>query len=64
MTLGIGGAVLATRAMRALLFGVDPLDPLTFTLVCILLAAAALLASWIPARRAAAVDTAIALRAQ
>jgi putative ABC transport system permease protein len=46
------------------LFGVDPLDPLTFALVCLLLAASALFASWIPARRAARVDPAIALRAQ
>ncbi len=64
MILGVGGAILATRALRALLFGVDPLDPLTFAVVCVILAAAALLASWIPARRAAGVDPAVALRAQ
>jgi ABC-type lipoprotein release transport system permease subunit len=56
--------MLATRAMRALLFDVSPLDGLTFAVVCVVLAVAATLASWLPARRAAAVDPVVAMRAE
>jgi len=51
-----------TRVMRTLLFGVSVRDPLTFALVPLLLAAVALLACWLPARRAAKVDPMQALR--
>ena len=50
--------------MRSLLFGVGASDPLTFALVALVLVAAAGAASYLPARRAAAVDPALALRAE
>ncbi len=58
---GLGAVVLA-RLMSGLLFGVAPTDPLTFTGVPIVLAAVALLACWLPARRAARIDPMEALR--
>jgi putative ABC transport system permease protein len=61
---GLGGAVLLTRLMRGLLYGVGPGDPLTFAAVALLLGAVALLASWLPARRATRVDAVVALRAE
>ncbi len=59
---GLGGALALTRVMRTLLFGVEPSDPLTFVAVSLLLLAVALLACWLPARRAARVDPMEALR--
>jgi putative ABC transport system permease protein len=59
---GLVGAYGLTRYVRALLFGVQPTDPLTFVLVVFLLGAVALVACWIPARRALRVEPAIALR--
>ena len=50
--------------MKALLFGVSPFDPLTFAVVPLVLAIAAVLASYLPARRAAAVDPMQALRSE
>jgi predicted permease len=64
LAIGLVGAVLATRTMSALLFGVSALDGLTFAVVCLVLAGAATLASWLPARRAAAVDPVVAMRAE
>jgi hypothetical protein len=61
---GLIGAALMTRAMTALLFGVSALDPLTYAAVAIALGGTAVLASYLPARRASRVDPAIALRAQ
>jgi ABC-type antimicrobial peptide transport system permease subunit len=59
---GIVAAIAATRLLSTLLFGVSPLDPTTFIAVSALLAAVALLASYIPTRRAASVDPMVALR--
>ena len=62
--LGAAGAALLTRLMTDLLFGVQPFDPLTFGAVAAVLAAVALLASYVPGRRATQVDPVIALRAE
>jgi putative ABC transport system permease protein len=60
--IGIAGALALTRFMSSLLYGVTPTDPLTFTAVSLILIAVALLACYIPARRAANVDPMVALR--
>jgi len=61
---GLLGAWVAARGMSGLLFGVSPSDPLTFGLVTVLLLGVALLAAWIPARRAARVDPVVALKSE
>ena len=63
IALGIGVAVVLTRVMSAFLFGVGPLDPMTYAVVSGVLAAVALLATYLPARRASRVDPIVALRA-
>jgi putative ABC transport system permease protein len=60
--IGIAAALGVTQFLGALLFGVHPADPLTFAAVAFLLAAVALLACYIPARRAMHVDPIVALR--
>ncbi len=60
--LGIVASLAATRVMSGLLFAVSPTDPMTFALVAAVLASVALLANYLPARRAAKVDPAVALR--
>jgi putative ABC transport system permease protein len=60
--IGLLGAWGLTRFLRTMLFGVTPSDPLTFVTVSLLLMSVALLASFIPARRAAKVDPMVALR--
>jgi predicted permease len=64
LALGLGGAFLTTQLLQSLLFGIDERDPLTFVAVAVLLAAVALLAIWLPARRATQVDPIIALRTE
>jgi ABC-type antimicrobial peptide transport system permease subunit len=63
---GIGVAVAAvlTRGMTSLLFGITPLDPVTYLVVVALLVTAALVACAVPARRARRVDPGVALRAE
>jgi predicted permease len=61
---GLAGAVALTRVLGSLLFGVNPVDPLTYTVVSIGLIAAAMVASYIPALRAMGVDPVEALRAE
>jgi predicted permease len=63
IAVGIGAAVVITRVMSSFLFGVGPMDPMTYAAVSAVLAAAALLATYVPARRASLVDPIIALRA-
>lgn len=62
IVIGLGGAWAATRIMRSLLYSVSPTDPLVFLSVPLVFAAIALLASLLPARKAAAVNPVIALR--
>jgi putative ABC transport system permease protein len=61
---GVGAAVAVTRLMSSLLFGVSPTDPLTYALVAAALISVALVASYVPARKAAGVDPMVALRAE
>ncbi len=61
LVLGAAAAVALTRFMRSLLHGVAPVDPITYFAVATLLAAVAVLASWLPAHRAAATDPVHAL---
>jgi predicted permease len=60
--IGLAAALALTRLMESLLFGVSPTDALTFTLVSLSLAAIALLACYLPARRATKIDPLAALR--
>jgi len=62
--LGTGAAAAVTQWMKSLLFGISPLDPVTYLFVPLVLAAAAALASYLPARRAAAIDPASTLKAE
>jgi predicted lysophospholipase L1 biosynthesis ABC-type transport system permease subunit len=64
LAVGLVAALAVTRVLRALLFEVSATDPLTFFAVALLLGVVAFLASYLPARRAARVDPAIALRAE
>jgi len=62
--LGLAGALVLTRTVSSLLFGVTATDPMAFGSVTLLLLAAALLACYLPARRAAKVDPVVALRSE
>ena len=62
VVIGLIGAVALTRLMQGVLYGIEPTDPLTFGAVALGLLAVAALASWLPARRAASVDPAVAIR--
>jgi len=64
VVIGLGTAAAVARLMRTLLFGVSPLDPLSFAVVPLMLAVAAALASFLPASRVASVNPVDALRAE
>jgi putative ABC transport system permease protein len=64
VAVGAVGALLASRLMTRLLYGVSPTDPLTFVAITVLLGAVALLASWLPARRAVLTRPTAALTAE
>jgi predicted permease len=64
VAIGLGAAVGLMRLMKSLLFGISPLDPLTYAAAPVVLVAAAVLASYLPARRAATVDPVEALKAE
>ena len=61
---GLAGAMLSARLLRGFLFEVNPLDPLTFCAVPLLMLLLALIAAWIPALRAASIDPMLALRSE
>ena len=62
LCIGVAGALVVTRWMSSVLFGVKPTDPLTFVVVALVLGTVAFLASYVPARRAMRVDPIVALR--
>ena len=62
LALGLVIALAGTRLMSGLIVGIKPSDPLTFTVVVLLLTGIALFACWIPARRATRIDPLVALR--
>jgi putative ABC transport system permease protein len=63
-SLGLGGALGMTQLLKTLLFGVSAADPLTFSVITAVLMIVALLACWIPARRAAGMDPLVSLRVE
>ena len=62
IAIGLGAAGIATRLMSSLVYGVSPTDTLTFAMVAVALSAVALLATYLPARRASQIDPIAALR--
>jgi putative ABC transport system permease protein len=64
LAIGLGGAFAATRLLRSLLYEVGIWDPFTFAAIVVLLSLVAVLAAWLPARRATRISPMIALRAE
>jgi len=62
--LGLAGALIVTRVLQSMLFDLTPSDPATYVSIVALLGVAAIVASWIPARRASRVDPVVALRSE
>jgi putative ABC transport system permease protein len=63
-TIGLAAALVATRVLQSMLFDLTPSDPATYASIVGLLGFAAIVASWLPARRASRVDPVVALRAE
>jgi putative ABC transport system permease protein len=64
LCVGIAGAFFVSQSLTSLLFGVTPMDPLNFLAVSLVLLAVASAASYLPARRAAAIDPMAAIRSE
>jgi putative ABC transport system permease protein len=64
LVLGVAGALIGTRLIRGLLFGVAPNDPLTLAAVAVMMVLVGVAACWLPALRAAKIDPAVAIRRQ
>jgi putative ABC transport system permease protein len=64
IAIGVGIALVLTRAMSAFLFGVGPMDPITYAAVSTVLAGMTLAGTYLPAHRAACIDPVVALRAE
>jgi putative ABC transport system permease protein len=64
LIIGVAAALGLMRLVRVMLFGISPFDPLTYAAVVAGLALVALVATWLPAQRATAVDPALALRSE
>ena len=64
LAIGLAAALAGTRLLSSLLFGVEATDPLTFVVVSLALVVVALLATYLPARRAMRIDPVVALRAE
>ena len=64
VAIGLGGAFIFTRVVSNLIYGVSVIDPTTYVFMSLLLIATSVMASYIPARRAAKVDPIIALRSE
>jgi ABC-type antimicrobial peptide transport system permease subunit len=62
LALGLGSAALLARGLRGLLFGIGPIDPITFGVAPVVLGLVTLLAAWLPARRAVRIDPLITMR--
>jgi putative ABC transport system permease protein len=60
--IGVAGALMSSKAIGSLMYGVKPTDPWTFAAIVVMISGTALLASWLPARRAAKVDPLVAIR--
>jgi predicted permease len=64
MVIGLAGAFAGARVLRTFLFDLTPNDPVTYAVIIVVLGVTAVLASWVPGRRASRVDPVIALRAE
>ena len=64
LLIGVGGAFALSRTLESLLFGITPADPATFVFVSLLLGAVALVACYLPARKAASADPIETLRVE